>query len=85
MSEWIDARIARPPEGMKVLIWNEEGPEIANYINAEPDGPDTMGHDAGWCGMHAFPSRSFGAEEFRADAQGQATHWKLITPPTHKD
>ena len=54
------------------------------WMEADDDGPDNMGHDAGFVDVHfTFFScgRSFGAESYRSSGL-QPTHWRhLPTPP----
>lgn len=81
MSEWIKCSERLPDENVHVLISNSEGIEVACLIPAAEDGPDSMGHDAGWCGMVSFPGRSFGNPSYFYEAQGQATHWMPLPLP----
>lgn len=78
--QWISCEDRMPEEReFNYLIMNSEGIEIAQYHDAMDDGSDYMGHDKGWFGTYAHPSRSFGNPEYMHEAQGQPTHWKLIT------
>lgn len=71
-----------PKDGTVVLIWNSEGMDLARWGDAEPDGPDSMGHDAGWWGLSfAVPGRSFGNPDYMRDPQGQPSLWQPIAAP----
>lgn len=72
---WINVKQSLPRIGVKVLVANSEGLEIAQLSAVEEDGPQEMGHDAGFIGYFAFPARSFGNPEYFRPAQFQPTHW----------
>jgi len=80
-SDWISVEDHLPPIDIEILILNSEGVEIAQLINPVPDGSDYMGSDAGFIGQYAMPGRSFGADLYRHDAQGQPTHWQPLPSP----
>jgi hypothetical protein len=69
------------PFGSQIVIWSREGIELAEYSEGEPDGVDSMGHDAGWIGIYAFPGRSFGNPKYFSEPQGQPTRFMVIEPP----
>lgn len=69
-----------PKDGTEVLIWNDEGHEIASWGDHEDDGSDQPGHDEGWIGTFAFPGRSWG-NSMQWEAQGQPSHWMPLPPP----
>lgn len=75
MSQWININQGLPEEGKDVLIANSEGIEVARYSDAIDDSVDDMGHDAGFIGYLAFPSRSFGNPDYFSDARFQPSHW----------
>jgi hypothetical protein len=75
---WIDSEQKMPEPDTDVLIWNEEGIEIALYSLGREDSIDEMGHDAGWIGLYAFPGRSFGNGEYQQKPHGQARFWMAL-------
>jgi hypothetical protein len=66
-----------PKDGTEVLVWCDEGLDIASWSNEEPDGPDSMGHDAGWWGTRQpmDPGRHTGNPEYYRDAENQPWAW----------
>lgn len=72
---WIDVNDRLPEYDVRVLIAHSEGIEIAKRVKAEEDGQDYMGHDEGFWGEYAMPSRSFGEMSWRSLGHGQPTHW----------
>lgn len=76
---WQDISTA-PKDGQDVLIWNDEGAEIARWYPHEEDGSDQPGHDEGWIGIFAFPGRSWG-HRLRSEPQGQPSHWMPLPSP----
>ena len=83
---WVSVEDRLPNIDTEVLIINSEGVEIAQLINAVPDGSDYMGSDAGFIGQYAMPGRSSGADAYRHSAQGQPTHWMpLPSPPLNEE
>lgn len=75
MSEWIRVEQRLPEPDRDVLIANSEGIEVARYSEVVEDGVDEMGHDAGFIGYFAFPSRSFGNPAYFSEARFQPSHW----------
>lgn len=73
--KWISVKDERPEDGIRVLILHCDGQEVAQYTEEKADSPDDMGHDAGFIGEDAFPSRSFGNPEYRSAGYFQPTHW----------
>lgn len=71
-----------------VLVWCDEGYDISRFSEAEDDGPDSMGHDAGWWGVHQpmDPGRSIGNPEYFRPPQNQPWAWApLLEPPFDED
>jgi hypothetical protein len=79
-----------PKDGTEVLLgrlavdsddWDAS--TLGWWIEAEEDGPDSMGHNAGFVD-YAFstfhPSRDFGSESHRYEAL-KPTHWMPLPPP----
>lgn len=79
-----------PRDGRTIIIGRPEGGDHiglslpGRWLDAVPDGPDDMGHDAGFTdSMYGsfFPGRSFGNPKYRREGT-QPTHWRpLPTPP----
>lgn len=72
---WISVKQSLPRIGAKVLIANSEGIEVAELSEVVEDCPDEMGHDAGFIGYFAFPSRSFGNPAYFDSGRFQPSHW----------
>jgi hypothetical protein len=82
MNPWISVDDELPETEMDVLISNSEGIEIASYSEIDEDGPDCMGHDAGFIGYKfAMAGRSFGNPQYKYPSIGQPTHWMLLPEP----
>lgn len=69
-----------PRDGTQILGWNEEGHEIVEWMDAQPDGPDQPGNDEGWVGVYAFPGRDID-DRYHSQPQGQPTHWMPFPAP----
>lgn len=68
--------IERLPKPMaKMLVTNGEWIEVAFYSLGAADEEQQPGHDAGWIGETAFPSRTFGNPDCFYPAVCQPTHW----------
>jgi hypothetical protein len=70
-----------PRDGTEILVVVDDG-EVRNAVwsDATCDGPDYMGHDAGWitkCGT-LFPGRSFGNPDYFWSGSGRAFLWMEI-------
>ena len=63
--------------------WTPEGLDLCWYSEGEPDGPDSMGHDAGWwgCNTPCDPGRSFGNPDYQRPAECQPTMFFAIREP----
>lgn len=79
--------IAEAPHDRDVEIWTPEGLDISRYSERREDGPDDMGHDAGWWGVctPADPGRSMGNPEYRREPSCQPTHFRLLGPEPADD
>lgn len=89
MSGWQPIATA-PKDGKRIILgrqpadaddWSFVGEGY--WIEADDDGPDNMGHDAGFVDMHfeAFRcARSFGNPAYQ-DEGVQPTHWQPLPPP----
>jgi len=83
MSQWQPIETA-PKDGTEILLYNEEGNiESGNWVEAEPDGTDCMGSDAGWMSFSGltFPGRSFGNPDYFTKQQAPPTHWMPLPEP----
>ncbi|MBL8582822.1 MAG: hypothetical protein JNL61_11425 [Rhizobiaceae bacterium] len=87
-SAWRDIASA-PKDGTRILLGRPETEDSAEtvaegyYWEAEPDGPDWMGHDGGFLdlGLQSFDlPRSFGNPTHRRDGI-QPTHWMPLPLP----
>ena len=72
-----------PTDGTNLLLYTEEGITQGQYLDPEPDGIDSMGHDGGWMSYdgYSFPGRSFGNPKYFNEPQGQPTHWQPLPEP----
>ena len=73
-----------PKDGTEILLYNEDGNiESGNWVEAEPDGTDCMGSDAGWMSFSGFtfPGRSFGNPDYFTKQQAPPTHWMPLPEP----
>ena len=89
MSEWQPIETA-PRDGTQIILGRQGDDEYdcsfvgeGYWIEADEDGPDNMGHDAGFVDMH-FDffrcARSFGNPKYRIKGI-QPTHWQPLPPP----
>jgi hypothetical protein len=86
MSDWQPIETA-PKDGTQVLVWCDEGIDIARYSEREEDGVDSMGHDAGWWGIHQpmDPGRHMGNPEYFREAENQPWAWMPVPKPPYDD
>ena len=82
MSEWRTIDSA-PKDGTEILLWTPEGIDVSCWSELEEDGQQSMGHDAGFCGLLtcADPGRHMGNPEFFREAVNQPTHWMPLPEP----
>lgn len=67
-----------PRDGSYILGYGPEGVCIVAWDDGEDDGPDNMGHDAGWACRYwdgAAPGRSFGNPKYFREARNQPLRW----------
>ena len=65
-------------DGEKILLYLSEGNIVDGWWEPkEDDGPESMGHDAGWHdeAVSTSPSRSFGNPKYYNEAINPPTHW----------
>lgn len=89
MTDWQPIETA-PKDGKRLLLARagseEDGEGFATmgwWMDAEPDGSDFMGHDAGWVDVDYgdfFPGRSFGNPQYFREAR-TPTHWMPMPAP----
>jgi hypothetical protein len=72
-----------PKDGTHVFVWTREGLGTAWFAEAEDDGPDSMGHDAGWWAIDlpCDPGRHIGNPAYFREAANQPTHWMPLPEP----
>ena len=76
-----------PKDGSQVLVWCDEGIDFGYYSKGEPDGVDSMGHDAGWWGIHQpiDPGRHMGNPEYFREAENQPWAWMPLPEPPYDE
>lgn len=70
-------------DGTDVLIWTPEGLDISSYSPEEPDGQQSMGHDAGWWGLYtgADPGRHMGNPDSFREPECQPSDFRPLPAP----
>lgn len=72
-----------PKDGSKILFLFPCGAaESGEWVDAEPDYPDQMGHDAGWQSDagSCWPGRSFGNPEYFSEPNNPPMFWMPLEP-----
>lgn len=81
--EWRPIETA-PRDGTRILLLlGDHRIESGKWVDAEEDGPDSIGADAGWLSDSGWtmPGRSFGHFLHRREPMAPPTHWMPLPEP----